>query len=80
MTFSRLKLHLDYFFIEQFSHLHITSMQITLKMHISTSDIHLLKRCCFIFRGRRREGGREGQKHQHVVSSHAPPTGDWPAT
>ena len=30
----------------------------------------------FIFRERRKEGEREGEKHQCVVSSHAPPTGD----
>ena len=24
--------------------------------------------------------GREGEKHQCVVASHAPPTGTWPAT
>ena len=30
----------------------------------------------FIFRQRVREGGREGEKHQCVVASHVPPTGD----
>ena len=30
----------------------------------------------FIFRERGREGEREGEKHQCVVASHAPPTGD----
>ena len=30
----------------------------------------------FIFRQRRREGEREGEKHQCVVASHTPPTGD----
>ena len=30
----------------------------------------------FIFRGKGREGGREGEKHQCVVASQAPPTGD----
>ena len=30
----------------------------------------------FIFRGRGREGEREGEKHQCVVVSHMPPTGD----
>ena len=30
----------------------------------------------FIFRERGREGGREGEKHQCVVASHTPPTGD----
>ena len=30
----------------------------------------------FIFRERRREGEREGEKHQCVVASHIPPTGD----
>ena len=30
----------------------------------------------FIFRERRREGERDGEKHQCVVVSHTPPTGD----
>ena len=30
----------------------------------------------FIFRERGREGVREGEKHQRVVASHIPPTGD----
>ena len=30
----------------------------------------------FIFRERGREGEREGEEHQSVVYSHAPPTGD----
>ena len=30
----------------------------------------------FIFRERGREGEREGEKHQSVVASHVPPTGD----
>ena len=30
----------------------------------------------FIFRERGREGEREGEKHQCVVASHAPPTRD----
>ena len=30
----------------------------------------------FIFRQRGREGERKGEKHQCVVASHAPPTGD----
>ena len=30
----------------------------------------------FIFRERGGEGEREGEKHQCVVASHAPPTGD----
>ena len=30
----------------------------------------------FIFREREREGEREGEKHQCVVASHEPPTGD----
>ena len=29
-----------------------------------------------IFRERGREGEREGEKHQCVIASHAPPTGD----
>ena len=30
----------------------------------------------FIFRERGRKGEREGEKHQCVVASHAPPSGD----
>ena len=30
----------------------------------------------FSFRQRGREGEREGEKHQHVVGSYVPPTGD----
>ena len=30
----------------------------------------------FIFREGGREGEREGEKHQCVVASHVPPTGD----
>ena len=30
----------------------------------------------FIFRERGREGEKEGEKHQCVVASHVPPTGD----
>ena len=30
----------------------------------------------FIYRQRGREGEREGEKHQYVVASQAPPTGD----
>ena len=30
----------------------------------------------FIFRERRREGKKEEEKHQCVVASHTPPTGD----
>ena len=30
----------------------------------------------FIFRERGQEGEREGEKHQSVVASHTPPTGD----
>ena len=30
----------------------------------------------FIFIFREREGEREGEKHQHVVASHVPPTRD----
>ena len=29
-----------------------------------------------IFRERRGEGEREGEKHQRVIASHTPPTGD----
>ena len=30
----------------------------------------------FVFRERGREGEREGEKHQYVVASHMPPTGN----
>ena len=36
----------------------------------------LLKKILFTFRARGREGEGEGGKHQCVVASHAPPTGD----
>ena len=40
-------------------------------------SINLLKKIyLFIFRERRREGEREGEKPQSVVASCAPPTGD----
>ena len=35
-----------------------------------------LKFYLFIFREKGREGEREGEKHQCVVASHTPPTGD----
>ena len=38
--------------------------------------LFLLLRLLFIFRPRRRAGEREGEKHQCVVASRAPPTGD----
>ena len=42
-----------------------------------TSENKFLKRFyLFIFRERGREGEREGEKHQCVVASHVPPTGD----
>ena len=34
------------------------------------------KDCLFIFRGRGKEGEREGEKQHCVVASHTPPTGD----
>ena len=34
------------------------------------------KKIVFIFTQRGREGEREEEKHQHMVASHAPPTGD----
>ena len=36
----------------------------------------LFKRFLFILRERGREGEREGEKHQCVVVSHVPPSGD----
>ena len=30
----------------------------------------------FIFKEKRREGEKEGEKHQCVIASHTPPTGD----
>ena len=41
--------------------------------------IYILK-TLFIFRERGREGERQGEKHQGVVASCAPPAGIWPAT
>ena len=39
-------------------------------------NVLLLRFYLFIFRERGREGEREGEKHQCVVASRAPPTGD----
>ena len=39
-------------------------------------NVLLLRFYVFIFRERGREGEREGEKHQCVVASRAPPTGD----
>ena len=39
-----------------------------------------LKYFIYFYRQREREGQREGEKHQCVVASHAPPTGSWPTT
>ena len=38
--------------------------------------IYFLKDFIYLFLGRGREGEREGEKHQCVVDSCAPPTGD----
>ena len=40
----------------------------------------LFKILLIYFRQSRREGEREGEKHQCVVASHTPPLGTWPAT
>ena len=42
----------------------------------STLRLFFFKIYLFIFRERGREGEREGEKHQCVVASCAPPTGD----
>ena len=42
--------------------------------------MYLFFRILFIFRGRGREGEREGEKHQCVFASHVELTGTWPAT
>ena len=42
-----------------------------------SDNMEFLKRFyLFIFRERGRKGEREGEKHQCVVASHAPPSGD----
>ena len=41
-----------------------------------TDFSNFLRFYLFIFRKRGREGEREGEKHQRVVASCAPPTGD----
>ena len=38
--------------------------------------LYLLLKKDFMFRERGKEGDREGEKHQCVVASHMPPTGD----
>ena len=43
---------------------------------IIASNLSFLKKILLIFRERGREGEREGEKHQCVVASHVPPTGD----
>ena len=47
-------------------------------MHLQKSGhfFLFLKKYLFIFREKRREGERKGEKHQCVVASPAPPTGD----
>ena len=40
-----------------------------------SAGLHFLKRF-YLFIFRQRKGEREGEKHQCVVASHAPPTGD----
>ena len=40
----------------------------------------IFKDFIYLFLERVREGDREGEKHQCVVASHAPPTGNWPTT
>ena len=47
---------------------------------ISNLHFNFFLKILFIFRGRGREGKGEGEKHQCVVTSHAPPLGTWPAT
>ena len=54
------------------------------KAHTKQSDLKMGRRSLsvfkrfylFIFRERGRDGEREEEKHQCVVSSHTPPTGD----
>ena len=45
---------------------------------VDTLFIHFFKKrfCLFIFRERGGEGEKEGEKHQCVVASHVPPTGN----
>ena len=53
-----------------------------LPVSISTSNPELIYSLflnifyLFIFRERGREGERKGEKHQYVLASHMPPTGD----
>ena len=61
---------------------------ITLKFYNLLEQLTGLRKCCthdyslfsnlylFIFRQRGREGEKEGEKHQCVVASQVPPTGD----
>ena len=46
------------------------------KIHLGGSIDFLQRFYLFIFRQRGREGEREREKHQCVVASHVPPTGD----
>ena len=53
-----------------------TLVRASLWFFFKISFIYLLRFYLFIFRERGREGEREGEKHQCVVASHTPPTGD----
>ena len=45
-------------------------------MNFTLSNCNFFKEFIYLFLERGREGEREGEKHQPVVASHVPPTGD----
>ena len=56
-------------------------IQLISKTYLLCYNSLFLKRFyLFIFRERKREGGRKGEKHQCVVDSHVTRPGTWPTT
>ena len=56
--------------------MYLSHVDVSLPPFSSLKINKILKRFLFIFREREREGGRQGEKHQCMVASHMPPTGD----
>ena len=54
----------------------LTYGSLNFKLFLYKAETFFLRFYLFIFRERRREGEREGEKHQRVVASCTPPTGD----
>ena len=62
--------------INKFNNLMINKKLILLFSAVLLANKFLLRLYLFIFRERGKEGEREGEKHQCVVASRAPTTGD----